>query len=245
MKKMHYRKIIFLIVSAIAMRGPVSAEQRVWTLADGTTFEAELVKIFAVEVAFKNSRGKIKKIPLELFSPESRTLIELEHPPTLAFEVIKDRDTKVFPSGYSDLTQRPREERNHYGIRIKQTSTGNYNHELFLELFIIGRERLGNKFILFDHQTASFFLNKENDKEFELRDGREVVLRNYTVMNDPRGEKYYGYLVIVRDVRGEVIAKNNSHDWLFENRKTLSERYVGNYMDDTATRVFPTRPKNK
>ncbi len=95
MKKMPYRKIIFLLVSAIAILGPVSAEQRVWTLADGTTFEAELVKIFAVEVAFKNSKGKIKKIPLELFSPESRTLIELEQPPKLAFE----SDTAVTPQG--------------------------------------------------------------------------------------------------------------------------------------------------
>ena len=224
------------------LQGSVRAELRTWPLADGTSFEAELVRVFAVEVAFKNARGKITKIPFERFSQESRTRIELEHPPKLSFNVIKDLDNVVFPAGYSEVTQRPPEKRGHYGVRIKQTSTGNYNHELTLELFIIGTERLGEKLILLDRQKASFVLTEQDKREFEFRSEREVVLRNYVVSNTPRGETYYGYLIIVKDERGKIIAVNNSHNFLFKNIKNLNERYVGNYMEDDCVREFPTRP---
>jgi hypothetical protein len=235
------QKYIFLLVYAFALTGSVRAEQRTWTLTDGATFEAELVTVFSVEAAFKNARGKITKIPLERFSQESRTLIELEQPPKLSFDIIKDLETVLFPAGYSTATQRPPEKRGHYGVRIKQTSAGGYNHELFVELFIIGTERLGEKLILLDRQKASFFLTKENDKEFEFRSEHEATLRKFVVSGSPRGETYYGYLVMVKDMRGEIIAVKHSHNF-FENIKNLSERYVGNYMDDTCVRVFPTRP---
>ena len=78
-----------------------------------------------------------------------------------------------------------------------------------------------------------------------------MVLQNYLYGDGPssghqkRGRKYYGYLILLRDVRGKIIAVETSHDWLYENLETLVERGVGNYMDKTCTRTFPTRPYNK
>ena len=240
--RLPFRKGILLVVLIHAVPFVVPAELQMWTLGDGTTFEAELVTVFSTEATFKNARGKVRKVPLDRFSEDARTRIELERPPRLSFEFLKGRDGKIFPQGISELTQRPPEVRCHYGMRIKQASSGNYNHELYLELFVVGRERLGDKFILLDHQNASFFLTRENEKEFEFRSEREVVLQNYTVVGSARGEKYQGYLAIVKDARGKVIAVDTSHNWLNENIENLRKRHVGNYMDDTCTRVFPTRP---
>ena len=235
-------KGIFLVVLIHAVPFVVPAELQLWTLEDGTTFEAELVSVFSSEAAFKNARGKVRKVPLDRFSEDARTRIELESPPRLSFEFMKGRDGTVFPQGISELTQRPPEVRCHYGMRIKQASSGNYNHELYLELFVVGRERLGDKYILLDHQNTAFFMTRESKKEFEFRSEREVVLRNFMVAGSVRGEKYHGYLAVVKDARGEIVAVDASHDWLNENIENLRKRYVGNYMDDTCTRVFPTRP---
>jgi hypothetical protein len=176
-----------------------SAEFRVWELSDGRGFEAELVNVFAGEAAFKMPGGEVRKIPLDRFSNESRVSIELEKPPKLSLGFIKDNDSKIFPQGINPDTQRPKEVRSRYGVRVKQTSTGDYNHELHIELFVIGKERLGEKYILLDRNTASFFLTDENRKQFEMRNDREVTLRNFTVGGSVRGEKYHGYLVIVKD----------------------------------------------
>ncbi len=75
---------------------------------------------------------------------------------------------------------------------------------------------------------------------------REVVFQNYLYDGvQKRGRKYYGYLILLKDIQGTVIAMETSHDWLQEHLNTLKERGVGNYMDKTCTRVFPTRPYNK
>lgn len=241
MKKTLFPRSLLLVLVAFTVL-VVRAEPQVWTLVDGTDFEAELVSVYPTVAVFKTDRGKILKIPLERFSKEERTHIELEKPPKLSIDLIKDRNSMTFVAGMASHTTRPPEVHCHYGIRIKQTSPGNYNHELQVEYFVIGVERLGDRFILLDRQKTPFFLTKTNKRKFESRSAHTVRLRNFTVFKSVRGERYYGFLAIVKDVRGEIIAVRSSHDWILENLENLTERYVNNYMDDTCTRVYPTRP---
>lgn len=218
------------------------AELQEWTLIDGTTFEAELVTIYPTEIIFKNAQGVILKYPLERFSQEMKVKIELANPPTLSMELIKDRDSISFTTGVNLRMTRPPEVRCAYGMRIKQTSRGSYNHELFAEMFVLGRERQGKKYILLDRQTTSFFLPEDKREAFEFRSDHKVVLQNFYVNETVRGEKYFGYLIVVKDIRGEIIGVRATHDWLFENLENLNERYVNNFIDETCARVFPTRP---
>ena len=241
MKKYTSQRIVLFVL--IFFTGLIVwAEPRVWTLVDETTFEAELVTVFPKEATFRTAKGKVLKIPIERLSPESLTQMELDNPPTLSIGIIKDRNAVVFRGGITMKTTRPPEVRCHYGMRIRQTSRGDYSRVLHAEMFVIGHERYGDKYILMDRQNASFFLTKENKKEFEFRSEREVVLQNFYVQKEVRGEKYYGYLIIVKDVRGDIIAVDSSHNWLFENLENLNERYAINFIDKTCVRVFPTRP---
>ena len=237
-----YLKI--LIIYALFSASPclVFAKSCVWNLKDGTTIEAELVTVMSEKVVFKTVKGKVVKLPLDQFSDESVLRIELERPPTLDIEFINIRSKVNFPAGGKNATRSP-EIRAHYGVRIKQVNVGDYGHELNVDLFVIGSERLGEKYILLDRQSTAFTLTDENKRKFEFRSERVVALRNFVCGQDSkRGERYYGYLAIVKDVRGETIAVGTSHDWLYENIENLSKRAVGNYMDDTFARVYPTRP---
>lgn len=224
------------------------AEMRSWTLVDGTTFEADYIVTIGGRATLKLPAGKTIKVSMDQFIAEDQTHIELENPPDLKTDFRKINDQKVFHliAGLPDYTQRMPEDRYHYGVRIKQVGGQPYKHELRAEFFAIGTELTGQRLILLDHQdTGTFLLNKQNEVTFEFLSEREVVLRSWSVLNEvrQRGRKYYGYLILIRDTRGEIVTADYSHKWLYENYEKLSERGIGNYMDKTCTRKFPTRPK--
>jgi hypothetical protein len=118
---------------------------------------------------------------------------------------------------------------------------------LQVEVFAIGAEVGGDKYILLDRQKHRFTPAKENQRSGKFS-GETVVLTDYQVGNDTwgrqhRGQKYASYLVVVTDSRGKIIAHETPKKWLFENLKNLREIPVGRYFDKTCTRVGPTRPK--
>ena len=52
-----------------------------------------------------------------------------------------------------------------------------------------------------------------------------------------------GYLVILKDERGEIIQYAASNDWLYECRENLTKVPVGGFFDETGNRVHPSGPK--
>ncbi|MEN8254740.1 MAG: SHD1 domain-containing protein [Verrucomicrobiota bacterium] len=220
---------------------------RTWTLADGRTLEAEFVNIFAGKVVLKSSSGKIRKVPKERLSAEDIEYSELASSPDLDINFLKNFRKVDFSGGYYDLPGwgRPAEDRGHYGLQIKQTSPGEYSHELKVELFVIGKQWRRSKYILLDHQETVFILSDLERRFFEFRSPREVTIRleEDTYFGLTFGEKYYGHLVAVTDERGKMVAMKSSHKWLpgiFENLQKLS---VGNFMDETGVRTYPDHPK--
>ena len=53
---------MYFFALLLAQSDFVFAELQAWTLADGTTFEAELVATFPTEASFRSSQGKSLKI---------------------------------------------------------------------------------------------------------------------------------------------------------------------------------------
>lgn len=220
---------------------------RAWTLADGRSFEAELPNIIGDVAVFKTRRGKIQKIPMADLSPADRKYLELSFPPDLKLDFMRDLRQVMFTEGFYgyEFWERPSETLARFGVRIKQTSTGDYSHQLHAEIFAVGYQRTtpDKHYLLLDRQETSFTLTKENQRTHEFRSEHERVLTNFEVLGQPRGEKYVGYLVVVRDSRGEIIAMNASNDWLVEHRENIEKLAVGNYFDKTGRRVYPGRPR--
>jgi len=253
MKKRKTDRGIFLgliLLSTLCFGG----ELRTWTLKNGSSVEAECLIVMGGKATFKLPSGKIVKVPMDRLNAADRRYIELENPPKFKVEFVRDRNQKIFDlmSGQFDYTLRPPEYRCYYGVKIKQRDTYAYKYKLQMEFFAIGQERAGSQLILLDHQkTEPFTLTRNNDWFYKFLSKREVVLQNYLYGDGPnnghqkRGRKYYGYLILVRDIRGKIIMHETSHKWLYEHLETLNERSVGNYMDKTCTRTFPTRPYNK
>jgi len=219
---------------------------RMWTMVDGRTFEAELVAVIGGKIALKNTKGKLRKIPKERLSGEDLKFIQLDMPPELDISLSKQSKQRVYPES---LGHQPRPTSAYYvfSAKIKQTSTKRYDQELQVEMFAIGAEVDGDKFILLDRLESSFTPTKENQRSCRL-EGRTVELTDYLIGNDTigrlhRGQKYSSFLVVVTDARGKIIAHETPKKWLFDNLENLRQIPVGRYFDKTCTRVSPTGPK--
>ncbi len=220
----------------------VENETRAWTGADGKILEAEFVAVIGNKVVLKDPRGKQRKIPLDHLSDEDRLFIELTNPPRFKIDFSKKSSRRSIDSGpYADPRWVPRIYDYIFSTRLKQISSGEYNHELHVEFFAFGEEISGDNYILLDRQESRFTSTKKNGRSHEFSGGKVMLeVRDWSWFADLHsGEKYGGYLVLVTDERGELIDVGSSHKWLPGIADKLREFPIGKHFDKTGTRTYP------
>ncbi|MDF7825952.1 hypothetical protein P4B35_18120 [Pontiellaceae bacterium B12227] len=215
---------------------------RLWTMTDGKTAEAELLSVMSGNIILKNAKGRQLKIPAEKLSEGDRLYASLAMPPDLDINFAKTTKPRKFGGTVRGIDPPVRGNFYTFSARIKQTSRRPYGHQLTAEYFAVGDEIGGNRNVLLDHQTASFTLTRDNDYSFVFS-GPPVELLDYTINNERRGKRYGGYLVVIKDSRGEIIAYNTPSEKLYENLENLRRIRVGWYFDDECNRCLPTPPE--
>ncbi|RKX46667.1 MAG: hypothetical protein DRP64_02875 [Verrucomicrobia bacterium] len=224
------------------------SKRHVWTRIDGKKIEAEYVTLIADKVVLEYSQGKQLKVPMANLSPVDREYIELLNSPKFAIDFVKLGNNKLNRYELSPMeihwaVPQPRVNDYTFGAKVKQMSSGLYNHELTVEYFAIGKESLGNKYILLDRQSSTFTPTRENGRSHEFK-GAPIELVEYDLDEQRRGAKPVGNLVTITDKRGHIIQYRAPYSWLWENIENLKRLPVGSYMDKTCTRVYPTPPKS-
>ncbi|MDZ8120510.1 hypothetical protein [Pontiella agarivorans] len=217
---------------------------RSWSTSGGGVLEAEYVTRMGDKVVLKDAKGKQRKIALSMLSAEDLNYIELCNPPDLQVSV-SNKEDPVF--AYSDGVK---DEVVGYDAvytgKIRKKSPKAYPHELTAEFYAIGVQNYADTYLLLDRQESTFVLD-ENQKEYNFS-GNTVHLRkieprewesaDFTV----RGEKDYGYLIVVKDKRGEIIAKKATAGWIEDAYEKLKDFPVGRYLNEQGERVFPEGP---
>ncbi len=215
---------------------------RTWTMAGGRQIEAEFMTVVHPEAVLKTARGKVVKVPLNRFSKEDRRLIALSLPPKLDINFAKTTEHRKFGKTYTGDAPPVRGNFYTFATRIKKTSRRPYHFPLTVEFFAIGDEIGGQKHILLDHQETSMVLNAASDFMGELS-GPPVELLDYTINSERRGQTYGGYLVVVKDIEGNVIAYETPSENLYRNYENLKNLRAGWYFDDDCMRCLPTPPQ--
>lgn len=236
------KKQILIVLSAVTFMQIAAhgAETRGWTLTNGKTVEAEFMTIIGGKVSLKTLKGKTVKIPANELSPADIEYIELNTPPKLDLSLSKSSKARVFPDTLSN--EIPTSDYYQFKAVIKQKSNNNYRFDLTAELFVIGREKIGDKHTLLDYQKEEFRLDNGSSSVFELP-SREVEMMQYVQNGQLMGEEYAGYMIIVTDARGEVIAHVTKRDHWFTHADNLRNIPVGKYFDDEGQRCFTTPVK--
>ncbi len=222
-----------------------SEKMREWTMADGRTVTAELVTHIGSNVTLKNKRGKTFNIPQEQLSEKDQQFIQLAIPPKLDINFSKSSKLRVLPFTQSKPEDIPNISIYTFSTTIKKTSTKPYNHKLTAEFFAIGQEVNNATYILLDYQKEEFILDKKtNENQFSFS-GRPVEISDYVMgkTGQHRGDKYKGYLVVVTDSRGKIIAHKASSEKFFDMLDNLRKVPVGRHFDDNGNRVPPSRPR--
>lgn len=241
--------MVALGVCSVAM-----AEMRTWKFKTGETIEAEYVKTVINKYRIKDANGKEYTIPIDQFdlSAEDKEYLALENPPPLKLEFRDSVVRKNFTMEQIGDVPRPPEQRGQFGVLIKQMNNQDYPYPLTVEAYAIGKEISGNRYILLDRFSSPFRLTEGHKSRFEYQSKRIVRLTDMwdfplygtdLLMFSRRGEEYYAFMVVVKDKRGKVIAVDASKDWMTEHLENLEERYIGNYMDETFQRTYPSRPQ--
>ncbi len=215
-------------------------KMRDWSLMSGRMLRAKLILRMGNNIILQNKRGKMIKIHEDQFSKEDHTYIQLNSPPDLEINFSKTSKQRTFPFTLSALI--PRSTYFTFKTSIKKKSTSPYDQELSVEYFAIGKEYSGDIHRLLEYKKESFFLNKESKQRFTFS-GNPVEVMNYENGLERRGEKYEGYLVVVTDSRGKIIAHKASSKTFFRYLDNLRQVPVGRYFDESCIRVSPSRPK--
>lgn len=228
----------------IEVETPEAPQPHLWTSVAGEIFEADFVGVIGDSVVLKSPRGKQIRLQLAQLTSSDRNYVGLAEPPTFNCSVTKQSSQRIIkttpylneiPPKLLDYT---------FGAKIRQTSARAYEHRVDAELFVFGQQRIDDrKYVLLDYQTSSFVPGKENKRSHVFK-GTPVELMSYDT-DQPRGTKYSDYLLILTDERGEVILQQASANWLFPNLGNLRKLQVGNFLDDTCARVYPTGPGPK
>jgi hypothetical protein len=225
--------------STVAAEEP--EKMRVWTLQDGRTFEAEFRTVVAGNLILNTAEGKQLKLPLNQVSDADVDFSKLSMPPKLDLELSKSSTQCKWGDTYNGEIRTVSGNIFTYTAKIRQTSTRPYGFGLTAEMFVIGDEIGGNKNILLDHQTSDFRLDEDNDFSFEFS-GRPVELFDYTVNDERRGQRYSGFLIVITDARGQIIAYQTPSENLYRNLSNLRNLGVGWYFDKDCRRSLPTPP---
>ncbi|RKX39824.1 MAG: hypothetical protein DRP64_13685 [Verrucomicrobia bacterium] len=223
---------------------PAAAENpvRQWMLVDGRSVEAEFVTEIAGKAILKNTKGKQIRIPMKELSDADRSHILFSFPPSLDINFSKTTKQHKFGDTVNGAPPPVRGQYYTFSTQVKKTSTRPYDFGLTAEFFAVGNEFGGGKRMLLDYRKADFTLTKENDYAFKFS-GKPVQLIDYQMNGERKGKKYRGFLVVVKDSRGEVITYETPSENLYRNLDNLRKVKVGWYFDKQCVRCLPTPPK--
>jgi hypothetical protein len=218
-----------------------------WTDTGGKTFEAEYVTTIADRVILKSPDGKNIRIPMSSLSDGDREYLELSNPPAFDLEFVRSSRSSFnryqpSPSEIEWGVLPPRVNDYTFSVKVKQTGNRAYPHELTVEYLAIGKELLGDNYILIDRQSGTFTPGIDNDGSYVLK-GDPIEMIEYEYDGQQRGRRPSDSLVILKDKQGRIIEHKASKSWLWNHYESLKELPVGAYMDRTGRRAYPTSPK--
>jgi len=248
MKQLFIFIVLFLLSCSL-----VQAKTRTWTTTDGKGFDAEYLSIFGDKVVLKLKTGKKVRIPMDKLSPSDKVFVERLNPPRLDINFThtkKQRKTPLQAESAEKHHPSPKMKFVTFHVSVKKKSSASYSLPLTVEYFAFADEINGDKKILVAHETKAFSFKGKN-REYTFQ-GKTVEFMRYIVVIGtwekgihlpPRGERYGGFVVIVRDQSGKVIAHKSSNKNLYKVIDKIAKLHEGCYFDPTTgLRTYPSRP---
>jgi len=199
-----------LIAVLVVLFGVAAANAafRVWSSADGSnSVEAQFIQMSGTRVVLEKADGSRVMVPAEKLCAKDQEYLASVVIPELKIKVDKDVDSEKLSeySGYSSGWVHKREDIN-VKVLIQKTSKAKCSREFKAHLYIIAEASQGDSRRVIDHKEHSFSFVKSNSTQ--LSGSASVEFYEYSGYSSggKNGWEYEGYLVVVEDDSGAVIA---------------------------------------
>lgn len=186
-----HKWMLILLCSMVVF--PAWAEYRIWTFTNDTVMEAEFVCMTGGNVVIRERSGKELKFLPDSLVEEDRRYVESRIPPELNIDVSKISDN-LGTGGAVDWFR--------CQVSIRQIDTRPYSGELTVIMLVLGEDQRSGESVVSTRIQQTFNLKDFTDKPFELMSDRVKFQRS----SSKSGQIYSGYLVVVNDPHGQVIA---------------------------------------
>ena len=227
-----------LCMAAFSMAEPSGDEVREWTDRDGKTVKAEYVRTEVSSVILRRKDGSEFKVSMQSLSDKDIDFVRLQTPPRILINMEPSVDSYTVGylgnDGYDYTVKYQVVEPS---VLLRKTSTEPYEAPLEMELILLGRIREVDRYIIIDSAVVSF--------SFTGKQTYEVTYVGYPVdLRQIRGSwrsgvEYEGYLVMVWDSKGNLVASKSSKVVMEQNAEELSGAQVGSMLTDQMKVIKP------
>jgi hypothetical protein len=259
--------VVFLMSVAVGGNVPSMAQSKskpekeiyTWTSVSGETFEGEYTSVSGSgdSVRIRAANGQIITVPLKQLSDKDKTYVEYKNPPKLKIEYRNSFKKTMYiadpwfdDNGGSHDNQPIYVTTATFGAEVIQEGKQLYNHDLFMEVYALTKQRYDpkKKHIIAHFKSGAFRLNEENKFRHEYVSDDINIILEYELSisggDGKRGEEYSDMLVLVRDENGDVVAYNATSEWLYKYLDQLEQLPVNAWIDHKCVRVHPTPMKS-
>jgi len=214
---MKQRQITLLGFLLLLFTQTTWAEFRTWNITGKGSIQAELISERYGLLTLRTSRRKTFKVPMRNLSSTDLTYLKTTFP--LTVKVARSTTTKRYSNGQffskNDLIFWDK-------ITVTQTSKISPSQELKATYFVIGKRAIENKFVVIDQTIRRVKLGTSRPftfwNDYRMSPDHEVLF----------DVKPYGYLLVITDKAGKVIAVES-------NRKTFTQKYKNFLKAKTGT----------
>jgi hypothetical protein len=225
--------ILFLtiMVSLSMAEESGSGTFREWTDKNGTTVKAEYVRTEVESVILRREDGTELKVSMQSLSEPDLQFVRLQTPPRILINMEPSVDTYTvgyLGNGGYDYTVKYQVVEP--SVLLRKTSTEPYEAPLEMEVILLGRIREVRRYIVIDNSVVSFKFTGKQSYEVNYI-GYPVDLRQ--IRGSWRsGVEYEGYLVLIRDSMGRLVAVKSNKISLEQNAEGLSGAQTGSMLTD-------------
>ncbi len=220
-------RIVFGIVVFSVLRVGVScAESRIWTSKKGDAIEAEYVKMFGDKVVLKTNKGKTLKVSVAGLCAADREYLASVVPPRIEVIVDVDVNRETESSGYS---YERKSEAIKCSVILKKTNQEPCSRKFTAHIYVFAKKERGNTRWLISCVKESVSFADENVAQFKTPVARVQYINAGYI--DNQGFRYEGYLVVVADDAGQVVAMESNQGKYEKNWSKIKDANKGAQFD--------------
>ena len=223
--------LLILFMASLSIADPSGGELREWKDKNGTTVKAEYVRTEVESVILRHEDGTEFKVSMQSLSEPDLQFVRLQTPPRILINMEPSVDSYTvgyLGNGGYDYTVRYQVVEP--SVLLRKTSTEPYEAPLEMEVILLGRIREVRRYIVLDNAVVSF--------KFTGKQSYEVNYIGYPVdLRQIRGSwksgiQYEGYLVLIRDSMGQLVAVKSNKISLEQNAEGLAGAQAGSMLTD-------------